>query len=57
MSHWLTKYLESKEEEVAGGWRRPYNEELHNLHASQNVVRVIKSRRIRLAGMQHALER
>jgi hypothetical protein len=31
-----------KKEEVAGGWRRLHNEELHNLYASPNV-RVIQS--------------
>jgi hypothetical protein len=31
--------------EVAGRWRRQYNEELHNLHASQSNIVVIKSRR------------
>jgi hypothetical protein len=30
-------------EEVVGGWRRLQNEELHNLYASPNVNRVIKS--------------
>jgi hypothetical protein len=34
-------------EEVAGGWRRLNNEELHNLHVSSNVIRVIKWRRTR----------
>jgi hypothetical protein len=38
-------------EEVAGGWRRLYKEELHNLHTSPIIIRVLKSRRIRLAGM------
>jgi hypothetical protein len=37
-------------EEVAGGWRRLHNEELHNLYASQNIIRVIKSRRMRWVG-------
>jgi hypothetical protein len=39
-----------KREEVAGGWRRLHNEELHNLYASPNFIRVIRSRRIRRAG-------
>jgi hypothetical protein len=36
-------------EEVAGGWRRLHNE-VHNLYASPNVIRVIKSRRMKWAG-------
>jgi hypothetical protein len=32
------------------GWRRLYNAELHNLCASPNIIRVIKSRRMRWAG-------
>jgi hypothetical protein len=37
--------------EVAGGWRRPHNEELHNLYALPNIVRVMKSRKMRLVGL------
>jgi len=33
-----------------GGWRRLNNEELRNLYTSENVIRVIKSRRIRWVG-------
>jgi hypothetical protein len=34
----------SKREEVAGGWRSLHNEELHNLYASSDIIRVIKVR-------------
>ena len=33
-----------------GEWRRLHNEELHNLYHLPNIVRVIKSRRLRGAG-------
>jgi hypothetical protein len=33
-----------------GSWRKLHNDELHNLYSSPNVVRVIKSRRMRWAG-------
>ena len=33
-----------------GEWRRLHNEELHSLYRSANIVRVIKSRRLRWAG-------
>jgi hypothetical protein len=39
-----------KREEMAGGWGRLHNEELHNLYASPHIIRVIKSRRMRWVG-------
>jgi hypothetical protein len=46
----LRRIFGPKREEVAGGWRRLHNEELHNFYASPNIIMVIKSRRIKWAG-------
>jgi hypothetical protein len=35
-------------EKVIGGWEKLHNEKLHNLYASPNIIKVIKSRRMRL---------
>jgi hypothetical protein len=39
-----------KRDEVKGEWRKLHNKELHNFYFSPNVIRQIKSRRMRWAG-------
>jgi len=39
-----------KRDEVTGNWRKLHNEELSDLYSLPNIVRVVKSRRIRWAG-------
>jgi hypothetical protein len=46
----LRRIFEPKRDEVAGGWRKVLNKELHGLYSSLGIVRVIKARRMRWAG-------
>jgi hypothetical protein len=39
-----------KRDGVTGGWRKLHNEELHNLYSLPNIIRIIRSRRMRWAG-------
>jgi hypothetical protein len=39
-----------KRDEVTGDWRKLHNEKLHNLYSSPNIIRMIKSRRMRWTG-------
>jgi hypothetical protein len=39
-----------KRDGVTVGWRKLYNEELHNLYFSPSIIRIVKSRRMRWAG-------
>jgi hypothetical protein len=44
------KIFGPKRDEVTGEWRKLHNEELHNLYSSPDIVRQVKSRRMRWAG-------
>jgi len=43
----LRRIFGPKRDEVTGEWRKLHNEELNDLYCSPNIVRVIKSRRVR----------
>ena len=45
-----------KRDGVTGEWRKLHNEELNDLYSSPNIVRVIKSRRMRWAGHVACME-
>jgi len=45
----LRRIFGLKRDEVTGEWRKLHNEELNDLYSSPNIVRVIKSRRMRWA--------
>jgi len=47
----LRRVFGPKRDDVTGEWRKLHNEELNDLYCSPNVVRVIKSRRMRWAGL------
>jgi hypothetical protein len=46
----LRRIFGPKKDEVTGGWRKLYNEELHGLYSLPSIVRVIKVSRMRWAG-------
>ena len=46
----LRRIFRHRRDEVTGDWRRLHKEEINVLYSSPNIVRVIKSRRMRWAG-------
>ena len=52
----LRRIFGPKRDGVTGEWRKLHNEELNSLYCSPNIVRVIKSRRMRWAGYVARME-
>jgi hypothetical protein len=46
----LRRIFGPKRDGVMGEWRKLHNEELHNLYSCPDIIRQIKSRRMRWAG-------
>jgi hypothetical protein len=46
----LRRIFGPKKDEVGGQWRKLHNGELHYLYLSPDIIRQIKSRRMRWAG-------
>jgi hypothetical protein len=47
----LGRVFGPKRDEVTGGWRKVHDEELHGLYCLPNIIKMIKSRKMRRAGM------
>jgi hypothetical protein len=52
----LRRIFGPKRAEVTGDWRKLHNEELHNLNSSPNIIRTLKSRKMRWAGYVARME-
>ena len=46
----LRKIFGAKRDEITGEWRKSHNTELHALYSLPNIIRNLKSRRLRWAG-------
>jgi hypothetical protein len=46
----LKRIFRPKRDKIIGGWRTMHNEKLHNLYPSPNIIRMLKSRRVRWTG-------
>jgi hypothetical protein len=45
----MRKAFGPRKDDIPAGWKRLHNEELNDLYSSPNIIRVIQSRRMRLA--------
>ena len=50
------KIFGAKKDEITGEWTKLHNAELHALYSSPNIIRNLKSRRLRWAGHVERME-
>jgi len=53
----LRRIFGPKRDEVTGEWKKLYNDELNDLYSSPNIIGVIKSRRMKWAGLLERMGR
>jgi hypothetical protein len=53
----LRKIFGTKRDEVIGEWRILHNEKLYDVYSSSNIIRMIKSRRMKWAGHVICIDR
>jgi hypothetical protein len=53
----LRRIFDHKRDEVTGECSKLHNEELSDMHSSKNIVRLIKSRRIRWPGKEACMRK
>jgi hypothetical protein len=46
----LRRIFGPERDETIGGWRKLHNEELHNFYSLPNIIKMVKSRRMRWGG-------
>jgi hypothetical protein len=46
----LRRVFGPKRDEMMGDWRKLHSEELHNLYSTPDIIRIMKSRRMKWAG-------
>jgi hypothetical protein len=52
----LRRIFGPKRDEVTGGWRKLHSEELRDLYFSPSIIRIIKSKKMGLAGHVEQIE-
>ena len=53
----LRKIIGAKRDEITGEWRKLHNAKLHEFYSSPNIIRNLKSRRLRWAGHVARMEK